>query len=387
MKPSVLNVKKIGGIVLAAAAGLGLAGNKNGRAATFVEIWPNHSNYKGYGFGVSDSGRAVGYTYGANAPSYGAFMTEAQAGINESTTCIHHLLDGLISGGMHVSIAFDIYQAGSTSSQDPIRVVGDCAVPQGHWQAFFYHENQDTAPVTKNALLLSEPPNCGASSAQAVSASGSDSSLVVGYANSSNRVYAYSWWGYNTGSFSPTNIGALYFQTTSDSYALDTDGSRIVGYYIAGGSSQYGFVINGGSAHALSVSGATNPAALGINDNSLIVGYAVQSGNTKPVFWRYLGSANPTATVLTTSTYSHGAARGVNNNGVIVGSVWNTAYPTTGYDEVACHWNTNGTLTLLADIGASSTIRAYKVSSSSSKHIVGLANVGGYRNAFNFYGW
>jgi len=289
------------------------------------------------------------------------------------------------------SISYGMNQSGT----NPI-VVGSF-IPTGYpWRPFWYYEDFGDGyynPGGKWFQSLSEPTGGSGGSALAVVPIGpGGASDAVGYSTVNGKNRALRWY-ITTNSQTLTDLGATYFPTNYSSVATDTDYQRVVGSYNSGYSTNTAFIIDGNTKYDLHKGSATTTEALGINNNKLIVGFGVYSGYTQPVFWHYGTSGNSTSTALPTGSYSYGIARGVANNGTIVGSVWNTAYPNSGYDEVAVHWATNSSspVTLNSVWGGSTAnlIRAYKMSSASALHIVGIMTTAGGSNArgFMLYGW
>jgi hypothetical protein len=286
----------------------------------------------------------------------------------------------VISGGVSASIAYDIYQSGS----NPIRVAGDVLPTSSHWRAYAYYEDPSTSPVTKAAHQLQEPAGASESSARAIVAAGSGWSHAVGYAVVTNRAYACYWLVNHEGSIQLTNLGTTYLSAYTNSYALDTDGTRHVGYCNHGSdASNRGFAIVGTNAFT------QGGAFLGISRTTgLVAGYWVSNGYTRPMYWRIRpGAASLSDHSLQMGGYSHGSARAVGDNDIIVGSLWNSAS-----DEVACRWLTNGSVATLNSMSPDlqwNMTRAYNINSGSGKHTTGIMkNVfTGEARAFNFYGW
>ena len=348
-------------------------------SGTLIDLGLLHG-ISSYGFGISDSGRVSGHSAGG----YYAFRTAVHHELtshSDAGECVHDYLTNVISGGVTASIAYDIYQSGTA----PLRVVGDCLPTSGHWQAYAYHEDPSTTPPARTARLLSEPSGASESSARAVISAGTGLSHVAGYATVTNRSYACYWFVNHEGSVQFTNLGSLYLGSHTNSYALDTDGTRHVGYYNEGSeSSDAPFLISGTNVYVLNA--YTPSAALGISSSGLIAGYYVSNSITKPTFWRIIDGTMH-ASYLSLGSYTHGMARAVSNDGVLVGSLWNSAT-----DEVACRWLTNGTVQTLNDIAGDidwNMTRANNINSAAGKDTTGImknVNTGEVR-AFMFYGW
>jgi hypothetical protein len=344
-----------------------------------------HGN-EGYGFGVSETARVCGFSFGgyyAFRTKPGGYMCDDLEG-GAPDTCVHdYTLVKQIPNGSLVSIAYDIHQ----SPSGPVRIAGDVLPTNGHWQAYAYYDVPWTSPIISVAHLLQEPYGTTASSARAIVPAGTSMSHVLGYATVGSRSYACYWLAHTNGSIQLTNLGTTYLGTHTNSYALDTDGTNHVGYYNDGSeSSNRGFIITGTNVQTIYAYSAG--AALGISPSTrLIAGYYVSNGYTRPIYWR-MTSGSPCATLLPLGTYSNGMARAVSDAGIIVGSIWNTAN-----DEVACRWTTNGSVATLNYISGTTSynlIRAYNINSASGKHTTGLMkdlNNNNRMRPFMFYDW
>jgi hypothetical protein len=358
-------------------------------AATLVDVGIlGTGTGNSHAYGLSDSGRATGRSFATSSSVPLCFRTQPMTPLNSSSDPAANVQSYLqYSFGSMYSTGYGIEQSGT----GPVEIAGELMLYNtvATWRAFWYYENGST----RNARLLSLPSSGTSNNAVAIKQLSSGGTAVVGHSWVNGQPQACYWAVSSSGDWL-YNYGAAYF-SGFNSWATDTDGNRTIGYY-EHGPNPFPFIIDGttGPKHMLPVGGGGDGAPpFGMytsGTTSYIVGYTFEASTRRPVLWTYVDSSNVTQQQLDRYGYDHGIARSINDAGQIVGSVWNTPYPNSGYDERACFWrlpSLGGGGGLLNDQGSFNLtlIRAYKVASSSTSSRVagfGIDNTSGYARGF-----
>jgi hypothetical protein len=166
---------------------------------------------------------------------------------------------------------------------------------------------------------------------------------VVGlYANADLSVHAFS---YSHGAYSTLNLN-LPSDVASHLIGLEIspNGQVIGGNYSPTGTTQHGFVLNGGSYAAVDQPGAANTAIVGVNDNGQAAGFF---GASKTTPFLYSGGA---ITPLSPPNLFRGRASWIDAAGDVVGT-----YAEIGIGSVGFLCPSGGTCQDLAVPGALST--------------------------------
>jgi hypothetical protein len=378
------NPKRFTSLAAAIATCLLLTHHVRAAGATLVEVGILTGSDSSYAFGLSDSGRATGGSFGVTPPSANrCFRTGPMSPLNESydPSCNVHAYLSSTFWYIMTSTGYGIEQSGS----GPIQIAGEL-VQYNTTRAFWYYDQVSY----RTARLLSLPYQGTANSAVAIKTTPWNSAAVVGHSWVNGRAQA-CYWAESTSGEWLYNYGNAYWPN-SDSWATDTDVNRTIGYY-QDFNRPIPFIVDGstGPKYDLPVGGGNDGAfALGMYtsaNTSYIVGYTFQFSQRFPCVWTYTGNGNVSQVLIENKFgYADGIARSINDSGQIVGSVSNIPYPNSGYDEKACFWrlsdfsggllNNQGTFNM-------DLVRAYKVASSStSSRVAGIGVKNGLARGF-----